>query len=79
VNANAYLTPPDAQGFEAHFDWMDAFVLQLHGSKRWLIYSQLQQYPSPDTKFKPTAAELGQPIADIILHPGKPIDTIHVL
>jgi Cupin superfamily protein len=71
VNANAYLTPPDAQGFEAHFDWMDAFVLQLHGTKRWSIYSQLQANPSPETKFKPTAAELGQPIADIILHPGK--------
>eukprot|EP00953_Heterococcus_sp_UTEX-ZZ885_P028757 15330-Heterococcus_DN1.PRE.1 len=70
VNANAYLTPPDAQGFEAHFDWMDAFVLQLHGTKRWLLYPQLQEYPSPETKFKPTPAQLGQPIADIVLQPG---------
>lgn len=27
VNANLYMTPPDCQGFEAHFDWMDGAKL----------------------------------------------------
>jgi hypothetical protein len=31
VSVNLYLTPPGAQGFEAHYDWMDAFVLQVRG------------------------------------------------
>ncbi|MDP3893853.1 cupin domain-containing protein [Nocardioides sp.] len=35
--ANAYLTPPGSQGFAAHCDSHDVFVLQTHGSKTWLV------------------------------------------
>ncbi|HET7691081.1 MAG TPA: cupin domain-containing protein [Nocardioidaceae bacterium] len=35
--ANAYLTPPGAQGFARHSDTHDVFVVQTHGSKRWTI------------------------------------------
>lgn len=36
--ANAYLTPPGAQGFAVHSDSHDVFVLQTHGSKQWEIH-----------------------------------------
>ena len=39
IGCNAYLTPPGAQGFAPHSDDIDAFVLQMEGSKRcafWL-------------------------------------------
>lgn len=36
--ANAYLTPPGAQGFAVHSDSHDVFVLQTAGSKRWEVH-----------------------------------------
>jgi mannose-6-phosphate isomerase-like protein (cupin superfamily) len=35
--ANAYLTPPDSQGFARHTDTHDVFVFQTHGRKVWTI------------------------------------------
>jgi hypothetical protein len=37
VQANAYLTPPDAAGLAEHGDLHDVLALQLHGSKRWWV------------------------------------------
>ncbi len=37
--ANAYLTPPGAQGFAVHSDSHDVFVFQTVGSKRWEIHT----------------------------------------
>jgi mannose-6-phosphate isomerase-like protein (cupin superfamily) len=41
--ANAYLTPPGAQGFARHTDSHDVFVFGTHGSKLWHITE-----PGPD-------------------------------
>lgn len=38
VGANAYLTPPNSQGFAPHYDDIEAFVLQIEGSKNWKVY-----------------------------------------
>lgn len=35
--ANAYLTPPGAQGFARHSDTHDVFVFQTHGEKLWEV------------------------------------------
>eukprot|EP01038_Epipyxis_sp_PR26KG_P006751 gene6751-9252_t len=50
VNANLYVTPSSfQQGFEAHYDWMDAIILQISGCKKWKIYhEQIMEYPRPD-------------------------------
>jgi hypothetical protein len=37
VLVNAYLTPPGAQGFGSHFDPSDAFIIQVAGSKDWVL------------------------------------------
>jgi len=36
--ANAYLTPPQSQGFARHSDSHDVFVFQTHGRKRWEVH-----------------------------------------
>ena len=37
--ANAYLTPPDSQGFAVHEDSHDVFVFQTAGSKLWEVHT----------------------------------------
>ncbi|RCG26483.1 hypothetical protein DQ384_28995 [Sphaerisporangium album] len=38
VSVNAYLTPPSAQGFGAHFDPTHAWLTQLEGTKKWRLW-----------------------------------------
>ena len=38
VQANAYLTPPDAAGLDVHCDAHDVFALQTFGQKRWVAW-----------------------------------------
>jgi len=38
--ANAYLTPPGARGFDVHSDSHDVFVFQTHGSKLWEVHGE---------------------------------------
>ena len=58
VQANAYITPPGAQGFGAHEDEHDVFVLQSHGTKRWTVYERHDLPPS-----RP-------PIIEALIEPG---------
>jgi len=45
VQVNAYITPQQSQGFSAHYDVHDVFVLQIAGSKRWIVHEPV--YPNP--------------------------------
>ena len=45
VQANAYLTPAGAVGFDPHHDTHDVFVLQLHGTKDWTIREPVVEAP----------------------------------
>lgn len=45
VQVNAYVTPPGNQGFSAHYDVHDVFVLQVHGSKLWRVHAPV--WPEP--------------------------------
>jgi ribosomal protein L16 Arg81 hydroxylase len=38
IGVNLYLTPESAQGFKAHFDPHDVFIVQISGGKRWRLY-----------------------------------------
>ncbi|MHB2015638.1 MAG: cupin domain-containing protein [Candidatus Xenobia bacterium] len=42
---NSYLTPPGNRGFNAHFDLHDVFIVQVHGAKRWRVYTPEVELP----------------------------------
>ena len=48
VQANAYLTPAQNQGFASHYDVHDVFVLQVHGEKRWMVHEPVHRAPLRD-------------------------------
>ena len=41
------MTPPQNQGFSAHYDTHDVFVLQVAGSKRWVVHPPVLADPLP--------------------------------
>ncbi|CAN0056220.1 unnamed protein product, partial [Hapterophycus canaliculatus] len=45
-------------------------VVQLVGSKTWILYDEILPSPRADLKYKPAAADLGEPIAVLELRPG---------
>ena len=75
VQINAYITPRQSQGFSAHYDVHDVFVLQIAGSKRWVIHDPVHPDPLPSqpwTRYRSAvesrAAE--DPRADDVLEEG---------
>lgn len=80
VQANAYITPPQSRGFDAHYDVHDVFVLQIQGTKRWLIHEPvhpdpLRDEPWTDRRSAVAEAAEGDPRIDSVLGPG---DTLYL-
>lgn len=74
VQANAYITPPVAQGLRVHADSHDVFALQTHGRKQWVVYEGDQQ-PGPEGAHATTVRASGlrahgAPSLDVELQPG---------
>lgn len=62
TQVNAYVTPPESQGFVAHYDEHDVLVVQLQGSKVWHLYSGVDVAPHEMRRREPVAmAELPLP------------------
>jgi len=56
VQANAYLTPPVAQGLNVHHDGHDVFALQTFGRKHWVVFDPARPGDTPEL--------------DVVLEPG---------
>ncbi|WP_213450234.1 cupin domain-containing protein [Rhizomonospora bruguierae] len=75
VQVNAYLTPPQSQGFATHYDTHDVFVLQVAGRKRWRIHRPVLPEPLEAQAWGGRAGEVaavadGEPELDVDLEPG---------
>ncbi|MGW6274088.1 cupin domain-containing protein [Streptomyces sp. NPDC055060] len=75
VQANAYVTPPQNRGFDDHYDVHDVFVLQISGTKRWLIHEPvhpdpLRDQPWTDRRDAVAEAARGEAYIDTVLEPG---------
>lgn len=75
VQVNAYVTPSSSQGFAAHYDVHDVFVLQVAGEKRWRIHepvhpAPLGDQPWADRKDAVAARAAERPVIDTVLRPG---------
>ncbi|MFF5083832.1 cupin domain-containing protein [Actinoplanes sp. NPDC000266] len=75
LQVNAYLTPPQSQGFSTHYDTHDVFVLQVDGTKRWRLHEPVLADPLEKQAWGGRADEVGataegEPAHDILLEPG---------
>lgn len=67
---NIYLTPNAAQGFPAHYDSHDVFVLQIHGVKHWLVYDTPIELPFKGQPFRRDETPKGEVTMEFDLRPG---------
>jgi ribosomal protein L16 Arg81 hydroxylase len=86
VQINAYITPPESQGFSPHHDVHDVFVLQVSGRKRWTVHRPVVDDPLSNQSFDSFKDEIAErvaeePLLDTVLEPGDalylPRGTVH--
>ncbi|AJC82073.1 JmjC domain-containing protein (plasmid) [Rhizobium etli bv. phaseoli str. IE4803] len=70
TQANLYLTPAGTHSSYPHWDAHDIFVIQLAGSKRWLLYESHLEYPLPSYRFDRDRHSVGECNAEFVVHSG---------
>jgi ribosomal protein L16 Arg81 hydroxylase len=58
MHAHLYLTPERGRGFPPHWDSVDAFVLQVVGSKKWTVDRERSLFPIRPHKMPPGSPEV---------------------
>jgi len=76
TQVNAYFSPPESQGFPAHWDSHDVFIIQVHGSKLWDIHDVAYYLPDGTRSFDrdrydpgPVRATLRMECGDVLYIP----------
>lgn len=72
---NVYLSPPDQQGFNPHYDSHDVFIIQVEGSKVFNIYEGGVELPYSHEPFEAGVHECGALSESILLEAG---DTLYI-
>lgn len=74
-DCNVYITPDQSQGFEAHYDTHDVFILQIAGKKRWKVYSNPTYLPLANQPSIAFDCSSQVPLYDVVLEQG---DTLYM-
>lgn len=73
--ANVYLSPPSQQGFNAHYDSHDVFIVQVSGRKTFRFYEDGVTLPYSYERFDSDAHQAGALTEEIELSAG---DTLYI-
>lgn len=66
VNINSYISCPNKQGFDLHFDKHDVFIVQVEGNKRWRVYEPtLVKTPAQAAKYDLDKCDRPDPENDV--------------
>ncbi|UPT97481.1 cupin domain-containing protein [Bradyrhizobium barranii subsp. apii] len=69
--ANVYLTPPNAKGFNLHYDTHDVFIFQSAGTKQWRVYGPALELPLAGQGTSERLDPKGDPILESELTPNQ--------
>jgi len=72
---NVYISPPANQGFNAHYDTHDVFILQVSGAKTFNFYPSSVELPCPDEQFDASALTSSEIDESVDLSAG---DTLYI-
>ncbi|MFB8119860.1 JmjC domain-containing protein [Streptomyces sp. NPDC055962] len=75
ASCNLFVTFDDSQAFASHFDEVDTFVLQVHGTKSWQVHGPSEEHPLPEYGDSDPARCPEPVLFERTLEPG---DVIHV-
>lgn len=80
VDVYMYLTPPHSRSYGLHSDVMDAFMVQLEGSKAWKV-CDVTSWMAPELAFDKVPSKLNASCDEIIMQQGDvmylPYGTLH--
>ena len=71
TQANIYLTPPESQGFDIHWDTHDVFIIQIEGSKIWRMYDGGITLPIKSQRYNSDQYSPGEVIDEFVLNAGE--------
>lgn len=72
IHVNAYVTPPQSQGFGAHHDVQDSFIVQTVGTKTWYLHEPIigKPFPHETADVFPSPTDFDSDAKEVTLNAG---------
>jgi len=70
IETHLFLTPENSQALSEHYDTTSSFIMQIYGTKTWIVSKPILELPAIDQIFNNTTYEGSDKIFEVTLHPG---------